>query len=194
MLCTDCRPGEGRGGSWPSAAEYQQVIGDDPEPHPALHPALAAVPAPAEPMTALERADSSFAPRAPAESCAGNPRALLAGLPRQHDVLDPAVLRRALVSPRGKAAIGNGELRGAVEERDVTIQCGRPEGALRLAALTHRVVGDELRLGLLDLHEPSELGGLGQLALADMKVLLPDAGRPTKITKARSALARRGSG
>src|SRR2546428_9677961 len=118
-------------------------------------------------MTTLERADPSFAPRAPAESRAGNPRALLAGLPRQHDVPDPAVLRGAFIGPRGKAAIGDGQLGGAIEERDVTIQGGLPEGALRLAALTHRVVGDELRLGLLDLHEPPELGGLGQLALAD---------------------------
>ena len=76
-------------------AEHQQVLGDDTEPHPALHPALAAVPASAEPMTALERADPSFAPRAPAESRTGNPRALLAGLPRQHDGPDPAVLRGA---------------------------------------------------------------------------------------------------
>src|SRR5437867_11940536 len=156
-----------RGGSWPGAAEHQQVIGDDPEPHPALHPALATVPAPPEPMTALERADPSFAPRAPAESRAGNPRARLAGLPRQHDVPNPAVQRRAFIRARGEAAVGDGELRGAVEERNMTIQCGRPEGALRLAALTHRVVGDELRFGLLDLHEPPELGGLGQLALPD---------------------------
>src|SRR5882672_504823 len=118
-------------------------------------------------MTTLERTDPAFAPRAPAESRAGDPRALLAGLPRQHDVLDAAVLRRAFIRARGEAAVGDGELRWAIEERYVTIQGGRPEGALRLAALTHRVVGDELRLGLLDLHEPSELGGLGQLALAD---------------------------
>src|SRR5438309_4406556 len=156
-----------RGGSWPGAAEHQQVIGDDPEPHPALHPALAVVPAAPEPMTALERADPAFAPRAPAERRAGKPRALFAGLPRQHDVPDPAVLRRAFIRARGEAAVGDGELRGAVEERHVTIQGGLPEGALRLAALTHRVVGDELRFGLLDLHEPPELGGLGQLALPD---------------------------
>src|SRR5438132_11892155 len=84
--CTNCRAAAVPRGSWPGAAEHQQVIGDDTEPHPALHPALATVPAPPEPMTALERADPSFAPRAPAESRAGNPRALLAGLPRPHDV------------------------------------------------------------------------------------------------------------
>src|SRR3989454_10196249 len=130
--CADCRAAAVPRGSWPGAAEHQQVIGDDAEPDPALHPALAVVPAAPEPMTALERADPAFAPRAPAESRAGHPRALLARLPRQHDVPDPAVLRRAFIGPGGKTAIGDGQLRGAVEERDVTIQGGLPEGALRL--------------------------------------------------------------
>src|SRR6266480_738866 len=34
------------------------------------------------------------------------------------------------------------------------IQGGSPQGLLRLPALTDRVIGDELRLGLLDLHQP----------------------------------------
>jgi hypothetical protein len=85
-------------------------------------PALAVVPAAPEPMTALERADPAFAPGAPAESRAGNPRALLAGMPRQHDVPNPAVLRRAFIRARGKGAVGDGELRGAIEERHVTIR------------------------------------------------------------------------
>jgi hypothetical protein len=34
------------GGSWPGPTEHQQVIGDDAQPDPALHPALPAVPAP----------------------------------------------------------------------------------------------------------------------------------------------------
>src|SRR3989442_610619 len=179
-----CRPSECPGGSWPGAAEHQQVIGHDTEPHPALHPVLAAVPAAPEPMTALERADPSFAPRAPAERRAGDPRARLAGHPRQHDVPDPAVLRSALIRARGEAAVGDGELRGAVEERDVTIQGGRPEGALRLAVLTDGVVGDELRLGLLDLHEPPELSGLGQLALPDdLSVRLEETDHLARIAR-----------
>src|SRR2546426_8140635 len=118
-------------------------------------------------MTALERADPSFAPRAPPESCAGNPRARRAEQPRQDDVVDAAVMRKAFIRPGGEAAVGDGELRGAVEERNVTIQGRSPKSAVSLAALTHRVVGDELRLGFLDLHEPPKLGGSGQLALPD---------------------------
>ena len=133
--------------SWPGAPEDQQIIGDDPQPDPALHPALTAVPASPQAMTALERADPSFTPRAPAEGRAGHPGAPLAGLPRQHDVPDPTVSRRAFIGARGKAAVGDGQARRVTEERDVTIQSRRPEGAVRLAALTDLVVGDELRLG-----------------------------------------------
>src|SRR4029453_8488495 len=111
-----------RGGSWPGAAEDEQIIGDDPEAHPALHPALTVVPTPPEPMTTLERADPAFDPGTPAERRAGNPRARLARLPRQYDVPDPAILRRAFIRARGEAAVGDGEPRGAVEKRNVTIQ------------------------------------------------------------------------
>src|SRR3989449_272502 len=118
-------------------------------------------------MTALERADSSFTSCSPAERHAGTPRASFAGLAWEHDVPDSALVRRAFIRRRGKAAIGDGKMRGAAKELDVPIESGLPQGAVRLPALTHRVIGDELRLGLLDLDEPSELRGLGQLALPD---------------------------
>src|SRR5947207_11973787 len=96
-------------------------------------------------MTALERADPSFTSRSPAEGHAVTPRAGFAGLAREHDVPDPALASSALVRRRSKAAIGDGELRGAVKELDMPIQGGPPQGLLRLPALTHRVIGDELR-------------------------------------------------
>src|SRR5205814_1277959 len=92
--------------SWPSATENQQIIGDDSEPHPTLHAALAAVSAAPQAMTALERADPSFASCSPAEGEAGNPRADFAGLAREHDVPDSALVRAAFIRRRGKAAIG----------------------------------------------------------------------------------------
>src|SRR5256885_8563913 len=153
--------------SWPRATEHQQIIGDDSEPHPTLHAALAAVSAAPQAMTALERADPSFASCSPAEGEAGNPRADFPGLAREHDVPDSALVRAAFIRRRGKAAIGDRELGRAAKELDMSIQGGSPQGAIRLPALTHHVVGDELRLGLLDLDEPSELRGLGQPALAD---------------------------
>src|SRR5438034_7563299 len=56
-----------RSGSWSGPAEHQQIIRDDTEPHPTLHPALAAVSAAPQTMTALERTDPSFTARSPAE-------------------------------------------------------------------------------------------------------------------------------
>src|SRR5437867_5322580 len=110
--------------SWPSATENQQIIGDDSEPHPTLHAALAAVSAAPQAMTALERADSSFTSCSPAEGEAGNPRADFAGLAREHDVPDAALVRDAFIRRRGKAAIGDRELGRAAKELDMTIQGG----------------------------------------------------------------------
>src|SRR5438876_12096428 len=53
--------------SGPGPAEHQQIIRDDTEPDPTLHPALAAVSAAPQTMTALERTDPSFTARSPAE-------------------------------------------------------------------------------------------------------------------------------
>src|SRR5881296_438881 len=156
-----------RRGSGPGPAEHQQIIRDDTEPDPTLHPALAAVSAAPQTMTALERTDPSFTARSPAEGQAGNSRAGCARLARKHDVPDSALVREAFIHRRGKAAISDGELGRTAKERDMSVQGGSPQGAVSLPALTHRVIGDELRLGLLDLHEPSELRRLGQLALAD---------------------------
>jgi hypothetical protein len=99
-------------------------------------------------VATLERTDASFTAGAPAERGPGGARARCARLAWQDDVPDAAIVRRVLIRPRGEAAVGDRQLRRVVEERDVTIQGRRPQRALRLAALTHRVVGDELRLGL----------------------------------------------
>jgi hypothetical protein len=46
-------------------------------------------------------------------------------------------MRNVFVGPRGETAIGDGQPRDAAEERNVTIQGRRPEGALSLAVLAH---------------------------------------------------------
>ena len=89
-------------------------------------------------MTTFECADAPFTAGTPAERRPRGSRAFFTRLARQHDVSDPAVLRRLFIRARGEAAVGDGELWGAVEERNVSIQGGRPEGTLRLAALTQR--------------------------------------------------------
>jgi len=135
----------------------EQIVGEDAEPDPSLHSGRPSVPAPPQPVATLERADAAFTAGAPTERRASGSRALLPRLAWQDDVSDAAVVRRALVAARGKAAVGDGQVRSMVKERDVAIERRRPEGAFRLASLTHLVVGDELRFGLLDLHEAPEL-------------------------------------
>src|SRR2546426_11829196 len=93
--------------SWPSATENQQIIGDDSEPHPTLHAALAAVSAGPQAMTALERADPSFASCSPAEGEAGNPGAGFWGLARGRDLPDSGAGRAPVIRGRG-----HGPLRG----------------------------------------------------------------------------------
>src|SRR2546422_6506072 len=132
-----------------------------PQPDPPLHPTEASVATPSKSVTAFECADASFAAGAPAQSGARRARAPLPRLARQDDVPDTAILRGALIAPGREAAVGDRQLRGVIEQRDVPIQARRPERAVRLAALAHRVVRNELRLGLLDLYEPTELGRLG---------------------------------
>src|SRR5215470_1539574 len=155
------------GRSWSRAGEHEQVIREDPQPDPPLHPAGASVPTSPESVTTFQCADASFAAGAPAQRCARNTRARLPRLARQDDVPDTAILRRALIIPGREPAVGHRQARRVIEQRNVSIQAGRPQGPLRLAALADLVVGDELSLGLLDLHEPAELGRLGQLALAN---------------------------
>jgi len=92
-------------------------------------------------MTALERADAAFTSRAPAERHAGPPRARFAGLAWEDDVPDSALVRGPFIRRRGKAAIGDGEARRAPKELDMSIQGRGPQGALRLPALTHLVIG-----------------------------------------------------
>src|SRR2546426_3759165 len=164
---SDRASGAARSRSWSRSGEGEQIVGDDTQAHPPLHPTRTSIPTSPQPMTTFERADASFTACAPAQRRSSGARAFFTRLAWQHDVSDTTVARRALVVARGKAAVGDGQVRSVVEEGDVTIQGGLPESAVRLAALTHLIVGDDLHLRLLDLHAPPELGRLGQLALAD---------------------------
>jgi hypothetical protein len=82
-------------------------------------------------------------------------------------VPDSALVRRAFIRGQGKAAIDDDELPGTAKEPDVPVERRFPQAAVHLPSLTHRVIDDELSLGLLDLDESSELRGLGQFALPD---------------------------
>ena len=53
-------------------------------------------------------------------------------------------MSRAFITSRREAAVGDRELRGVLEQRDMPIQGGRPQGALCLATRADLVIGDEL--------------------------------------------------
>src|SRR5262249_50279622 len=143
------------------------VVGDHAQPDPPLHPAWAAVAASPQSVATSERADAPFAARTPAERRSRWAGSRLARLARQDDLADPTRLRGVLVTARSEAAIGDGQVRRVVEQRYGPIEGGLPQGGFRLTRRTDFVIGDELRLRLLDLHEPAELGRFRQLALAD---------------------------
>src|SRR5262245_22146979 len=148
------------GRSCPGTGEHEQVIGEHPQPHPPLHPAGASVATPPQSVTTFQCADASFAACAPAQSCARRARPRLARLPGgARRAAGPATtsLRGAVVAPASEAAASDGKVRCVIEQRAVPIQARRPERAFRLAARADLVGSDELRLGLLDLHEPAEL-------------------------------------
>src|SRR5712691_7937786 len=73
-------------GSGPGPAEDLEVVGDHPQPDPALHPGRSAVPTSPQPMTPLERADAPLAAGAPAQGRAGGAGPRGPGVSRQHDV------------------------------------------------------------------------------------------------------------
>lgn len=128
-------------GSRACSSEDKQVVRDHPQPDPALHPARPSVPTSPQPVTTFECADASFTAGAPSECRARCARSLLTRPARQDDLPDPTGLRGALVAARGEATIGNGQVRRAIEERDVPIESGLPQAALGLPALTHLVIG-----------------------------------------------------
>src|SRR5580765_3067003 len=98
--------------SGPGPRDGRQVVGNDPEPDPALHASRATVSASTEPMTALQRADAAFAPGPPPQGRPRRARATFVLPPRQHNVTHPVGLRPAFVRARSKPAIGHRELGG----------------------------------------------------------------------------------
>jgi hypothetical protein len=155
------------GGARPGSAEDLQAVGDHAQPDPALHPGRSAVPTAPQPMTSLESTDAPLAAGAPAQGRASGAGPRGSGVSRQHDVPHVTHAGRVFLRWRGKPTIGHRQLRGPAEEGQVAIQRGHPEGAIGHPAFADLVVGDELGFRLLDLHQAAELGGLGQLALAE---------------------------
>src|SRR6516162_9382221 len=99
----------------PRAAQDQQVVGDDSQAHPAFHAQEASIAAASEPVAALQGADASFAAGSPFQRGANGARTPFPALPRQHNAPHAVRGRGPLIGSRGKAAVGDGQMRGAAE-------------------------------------------------------------------------------
>src|SRR5262245_30360529 len=72
--------------SWRGTTQHKQVVGNDPESDPPLHPTLSAVPTTPQAMTAFQCADPAFTSCAPSQGGPCPPRARFVRLSRQHDM------------------------------------------------------------------------------------------------------------
>ena len=122
-------------GPRPRSAEHQQVIGDHAEPHPALHPREAAIPAASKAVPALQGADAPFTAGPPFERGSNGARTPLPALPQQDHGPHAARICRVLIGPGGEAAIRHGQTRGATDQLLVPDQRGHPQRVVRHAGL-----------------------------------------------------------
>src|SRR5437016_9241330 len=145
------------------AAEDEKIVRDHAEPDPAVHALQPAIATSRQTVPVLEHTDPSFTARPPAHGASKPARARLAPAPRQGHVVHASQVRHALIRRGAETAVGDGEPRRPAEELLVTLEGRHPQVAVGHACGTDGVVGDDLVLGFLDLHELAELGELAGL-------------------------------
>jgi hypothetical protein len=147
--------------------ERQEVVGEDAETHPPLHPQEAAIATASEAVAPFQGADASFRAGPPSE---GGSNATGAGFPvlsRQDHGPHATLARELFIGARSESPIGDRQPGRSAEELHMPGQRRRPQGPIGHPHGADRIVRDELRLGFLDLHQGAELRGFGGLALAD---------------------------
>ena len=157
------------------SAQDQQVVCDHPEAHPPLHPQEPLIRQRRRPwrrFRALMRPSQPVRHFSAARTARERPSRRCLGRTARRTPWSAA----ARIGGRGKAAIGDGQARGAAEQLRVPDQRGHPQRLIRHASLADRVVGDELGLRFLDLDQLAELRRFDGLALADrLRVRLEEA-------------------
>jgi hypothetical protein len=149
--CTSPRPAR----SCQSCArptQDEQVVRDHAESDPALHAKQAVITAASQAVATLEGADAPFRAGAPSQGRSHRPWAPFSTLPREHDGPDLMRTGDLNVGRRGEPSIGHGQARGPAEELFVPHQGRFPQRAIGDSRRADLVVGDELRLGFLDLN------------------------------------------
>src|ERR1700752_40244 len=142
--------------SWGSA-QHQQIIGDDSQSHPAFHAGHAAIEAAVECVTSLQGVAAPFRSRAPAQSPPNPALLLISAPPRRQPAVGrkghasyPGLPRPWFVDGRTETGVRGGQSRRTAQQLPMPLQRRLPQFSIGHALGTDLVIGDELRLGLLD--------------------------------------------
>src|SRR5271166_2370269 len=155
----DCRDQLGGRLGSDSAAEIDEIVGDDPKPDPALHSIVAGISAPVEAMSSLAHTDAALAPGAPSLPVAEPALFLLApalgafgGAIGNADSFDASGLCRDLVLAGVEAGVSGKQVRCTPELCHVHLN--RRDQQIRIIGplSIHLIVDDDLVLRLQQLH------------------------------------------
>src|SRR5271157_2860398 len=155
-------------------SHVNEVVGDDPEPHPSLHSISPVVAATRQPVPPLEHADPAFTSRAPFLAPL-EPALLLPLAPfwaagatvRDRNVLHAQSMRAFLVGVRVITSIRRHPSRRAPQLAPVRFHCRKQQVPVTGPLLVYIVMRNDLVLRFLQLHQLTELVGLACLSLAD---------------------------
>src|SRR5271157_3283881 len=155
-------------------SHVNEVVGDDPEPHPSPHPVGPMVAATCQPVPPLEHADPDFTSRAPLLASL-EPALLLPLAPfwaagatvRDRNVLHAQSMRACLVGVRVITSIRRHPSRRPPQLAPVRFHCRKQQVPVTGPLLVYIVMRNDLVLRFLQLHQLTELVGLACLSLAD---------------------------
>src|SRR6202158_306892 len=155
------------------ASDVDDIICDDAEADPTFHSDVTFVSAAIEPMAPLDHADSSLTSDAPLLAVAEPALPLLAFALgafgrsiRDANTLDAPGLRGRLVPERVECGVRRHQVRDAAEQCLMCLDRGDQQVRIVRPLRIDLVIGNDLVLGLLELHHFAELVRLAGLALA----------------------------
>src|SRR5271166_171138 len=170
----DCRDQLGGRLGSDSAAEIDEIVGDDPKPDPALHSIVAGISAPVEAMSSLAHTDAALAPGAPSLPVAEPALLLFApavgafgGSIGNADSFDASGLCRDLVLAGVEAGVSGDQVRYTSQHCRMYLDRRNQQIRIIGSLSIHVIVDDDLVLRLLQLHQFAKLSRLGRLAFAD---------------------------
>src|SRR5271157_5383300 len=155
-------------------SHVNEVVGDDPEPHPSLHSIGPVVAATCQPVPPLDHADPAFTSRAP--FLAPPEPALLLQLTSflaactsvgDRHILHAQSVRPFLVGVRVITSIRRHPSRRPPQLAPVRFHCRKQQVPVTGPLLVYIVMRNDLVLRFLQLHQLTELVGLACLSLAD---------------------------